>query len=264
MYIEACEATHVRGEQSAEVLDLRMSCLAENLDDARALAQVLSGADADATAHAVAAVQSLAPIARCADLAALRSAVPLPRDAPTLQKVRALRASLKEAQALRDLASFPAALKRATALRPQVEATGYGPLRAELLELMGSTGAQILDIATTEGMLHEALFAAEAARDDATAAMVATDLIFVGALRPDRLPEATIWFRLSESILDRVGPGHDRIRGWALNNYAVAVARNSDFKSAVPYVRRASSSKSALWAMTTPTWRSVFVPSPSI
>src|SRR5258707_13249982 len=31
MYTEACEATHVRGEQSAEVLDLRMACLQERL-----------------------------------------------------------------------------------------------------------------------------------------------------------------------------------------------------------------------------------------
>jgi serine/threonine protein kinase len=33
LYVEACEATHVRGEQSAEVLDLRMQCLAEGLAD---------------------------------------------------------------------------------------------------------------------------------------------------------------------------------------------------------------------------------------
>ena len=37
MYQETCEATHVRGEQSAEVLDLRMRCLANNLDEVRAL-----------------------------------------------------------------------------------------------------------------------------------------------------------------------------------------------------------------------------------
>ena len=47
MYLETCEATHVRGDQSAEVLDLRMSCLAENLDDVRALTNVLSAANAD-------------------------------------------------------------------------------------------------------------------------------------------------------------------------------------------------------------------------
>ena len=250
MYIETCEATHVRGEQSAEVLDLRMSCLAENLDDARALTNVLSTADADATSHAVAAVQSLAPNARCADLGALRSAVPLPRDAPTLQKVRELRVSLKEAQALRDLSSFPAALKRATALRAQVEAAGYGPLRAELLELIGC----MQDGAKSEATLHEALFTAEAARDDATAAKVAADLVAVGAYRPDGLREAEVWFHLSESILDRLGGEHERIRGWGLNNLALAVERHGDFKRAEQLLRQAVAAKRAR-TRTTPSRR---------
>src|SRR5262249_17292967 len=43
-YTDACEATQVRGEQSAEVLDLRMACLDDDLSAMSALARVLSGA----------------------------------------------------------------------------------------------------------------------------------------------------------------------------------------------------------------------------
>src|SRR6185369_447015 len=46
MYTEACEATHARGEQSAEVLDLRMSCLQDRLGEVRAVSQVFQNADA--------------------------------------------------------------------------------------------------------------------------------------------------------------------------------------------------------------------------
>ena len=46
-YRDACEATHVRGEQSAETLDLRMTCLDERLTGMRALVEVLSTADRD-------------------------------------------------------------------------------------------------------------------------------------------------------------------------------------------------------------------------
>ena len=186
MYVDTCEATHVRGEQSAEVLNLRMSCLAENLDDTRALTNVLSAADPDAVAHAVTAMQGLAPIERCANLSVLRSAVPLPRDAPTLQKVRELRASLKEAQVLRDLANGPAAFKRASALQSRVDATGHGPLRAELLELIGETSIEARGLKWSEATLKDALFIAEAARDDATAARIAADLVFIGVLEPRR------------------------------------------------------------------------------
>ncbi|HEY8924091.1 MAG TPA: serine/threonine-protein kinase, partial [Polyangia bacterium] len=45
MYRDACEATHVRGEQSAEVLDARMTCLDERREALKALTDLLSIAD---------------------------------------------------------------------------------------------------------------------------------------------------------------------------------------------------------------------------
>ena len=50
---EACEATHVSGEQSAEVLDLRMACLDERLASVRALADTFASADARTVDRAV-------------------------------------------------------------------------------------------------------------------------------------------------------------------------------------------------------------------
>ena len=45
MYRETCEATQIRGEQSAEVLDLRMGCLNERLSSVRALTDVFATAN---------------------------------------------------------------------------------------------------------------------------------------------------------------------------------------------------------------------------
>jgi tetratricopeptide (TPR) repeat protein len=146
---------------------------------------------------------------------------------------------LKEAQALRDLANAPAAFKRAGALQPEVDATGYGPLRAELLELIGSTDTESRRREKAEATLHEALFIAEAARDDATAARIATDLVCIGVLEPKRRREAETWFRLSESILDRLGSAQDRTRGWAFNNFALVRAHDGDVTGAIRLLRRA-------------------------
>ena len=44
LYVEACEATHVRGEQSTEVLDLRIECLMEGLRDLTALCRLFRAA----------------------------------------------------------------------------------------------------------------------------------------------------------------------------------------------------------------------------
>jgi eukaryotic-like serine/threonine-protein kinase len=244
MYVHTCEATHVRGEQSGEVLDLRMSCLADNLDQVRALTNVLGSVDGDTTGRAVAAAHDLTPVARCADVALLRSAVALPREQRTLEAVRELRGTLREAQVLRDLGNFREAHTRAVALRPRVEATAYLPLLAELLELMGCT-ARLDDRASTDSALRtlqQALFTAEAARDDATAARAAADLVYV--VGEHHAPhEAEMWMHLSESIVDRLGPGHDRIRSWALHNFAIVLHNNGELDRAERLGKQAVSLK---------------------
>ena len=233
MYVETCEATHVRGEQSGEVLDLRMSCLADNLDQVRALTNVLGSADGATIGRAVAAAHDLTPVARCADVVLLRSAVALPRDQRTLEAVRELRGPLREAQVFRDLGNFREAQARAAALRPRVEATAYSPLLAELLELIGCT-ARLDDRARTENAistLQQALFTAEAARDDATAARAAADLVYVvGQYYSPH--DAEMWMHLSESIVDRLGPGHDRIRSWALHNFSIVLHNSGELDRA--------------------------------
>ena len=235
MYIDTCEATHVRGEQSAEALDLRMSCLSSNLDQLRALTTVLAGADGRAISQAIAAASDLPQNTLCADIAFLRSAVPMPRDQLTLEAVRNVRSLLREAEALRDIANFRDAHTHAVALLPRAEAIAYGPLVAEVLELIGGTGTPNDNAEVT---LHRALFVAEAARDDATAARAAVDLIYeVGVLR-GRLREAETWLGLSESILNRLGPGHERIRSWALNNFASALQMSGDLERAESFARQ--------------------------
>ena len=52
-YVQACEATRVRGEQTPEELDLRMRCLDERLDETRALTDVLATASATTITNAV-------------------------------------------------------------------------------------------------------------------------------------------------------------------------------------------------------------------
>src|SRR5262249_8350243 len=99
-YGEACEATVVRGEQSAEGLDLRMACLNDDLDSVAALTRVLANADARVVGHAVAAASHLDDLGRCGDLRRLRSAPPLPTDPIIRRNVAEQFERLTEAKAL--------------------------------------------------------------------------------------------------------------------------------------------------------------------
>lgn len=69
-YGAACEA-HKRGVQSSDLLDRRMSCLADRLADLGAVADVLVAADDAVAERAVETAAALPPIARCSDNDAL-------------------------------------------------------------------------------------------------------------------------------------------------------------------------------------------------
>jgi tetratricopeptide (TPR) repeat protein len=237
MYIQSCEATHVRGEQSAEVNDLRMSCLNESLDEVRALTDVLVTADSAAVAKASTVARNLAPVSRCSDLDLLRSVVPLPRDSATLQAVQKLRAALRTVRAQGDLGNYWAASTAAKTLRPEVERLGYRPLLAEVLTLIGM-GLVDTEPQRAEQILEEALLAAERVGDRETAAQAASALTFVVGYQLGRVSEGKRWARIGEAIVDGLKGNHSRLRGWIANDLGtVLVAEGSCDKARASFQR---------------------------
>jgi len=247
MYVQACEATHVRGEQSAEVLDLRMSCLNDNLDQVRALTDTLASAHTPALSHAVSASKDLTPVARCGEVSLLRSAIPLPREDRTLHEVQRLRRALAEVEMLWDVGDVVGVLKRTNALRPEVEATGYKPLLGELLYYIGLAESDIDENAATgDATLRRAMLVAEAARDDRTAAKICTSLVFVSGYRLGRIDDAKFWAEFARAILDRSGVDDPRLRSWIDTNWGGALARAGDFEAARFFVARSAEQKERL------------------
>src|SRR6266700_7301948 len=100
LYVESCEATHVRNEQSTEVLDLRMACLQEGLEDLRALCGMFRQATPEVVDNAVSAANGLRGLDRCENIELLRAVVRPPEDAATHAAVNRLRAELAEVRAL--------------------------------------------------------------------------------------------------------------------------------------------------------------------
>jgi eukaryotic-like serine/threonine-protein kinase len=245
MYVDVCEATHVRGEQSGEVLDLRMACLNEQLDQLRAVTNILSVGDALTVANATMAVQNLAPLNQCDDLATLRPAVPPPRDPRIARTVRELRATIKDVKALDEVGNFRGALEKARSIRAQVEATQYRPLLGELLSATGAIEAEI-EPASAEAVLEEAVVAATASRDDVTAAVAASTLAHAIGSRLARPKDGHRWTRLAHASLDRTGVAHQRIRSWILHNEGVVYSSEGQFESAQQLVEQGMALKEEL------------------
>ena len=231
MYVQTCEATNVRGEQSGEVLDLRMGCLSEALDGARALTEVLSRADQQTMlTQTVTAAQDLPALGRCADVAALRSAIPLPRDEKTAEAVRGLQRSLRDANVLEEVGNNRAAADAIRALLPRIEATGYKPLVAEALFLRGALQLDISPSAA-EIDLEKAFFQAEASRDDVTAAKAVSALVFLTGNWGGRRQDSDRWAAIGFAILDRLAVPQPRIRAWILHNQGAGAGEAHDFES---------------------------------
>jgi hypothetical protein len=77
-WTDACEATEVRHEQSATLLDLRRTCLVRARIQLRALTDLLVDGDAGALRNAMIAAAALPPLDPCSDVDALRAIVSPP------------------------------------------------------------------------------------------------------------------------------------------------------------------------------------------
>ena len=203
-YTQACEATHVHGEQSAALLDARMHCLERRARDFEALTALLSQKDVRADA-AVEAAWGLQTLEACAAPNAQAALHGLPTQGPVRARVEAIAQRLSETQALAAMGRHAPALERALQAREEADRLGHAPTRAEVhLEV----GAQYLSLHQTEPAerhLLEAAWAAEAGRYDRVAARARIFLMF---LYGDKLMRPAVdapFTREAQAAVERLG-----------------------------------------------------------
>jgi eukaryotic-like serine/threonine-protein kinase len=205
MYTDACKATSVRGEQSAEVLDLRMDCLRERLGNVNALSDVFVRADAKVVENAVSAAAALPSLDRCADVTLLRAVVRPPEDSKTRQRVAYLRGELAKLVALRDSGQCALAIPKANPLIADARAVGYQPLLADTLLAAALIGDICGDAAEMLQHLKDAHAAASASRYDQVAAEASALLPAMAINRSNQVVVAREWLEVARGDLARLG-----------------------------------------------------------
>jgi serine/threonine protein kinase/tetratricopeptide (TPR) repeat protein len=232
MYRDACEATNLRGSQSAEILDLRMSCLNDRFDELRALSDVLVAPGNDVLENATEAAMGLAPLDRCANPRLLRGIGPAPAAPAQVAAIQVVRADLAAAAATEDAGKPAAAIAALFNVVANARETGYRPLLAESQFRLGMVFVAGSDGPTAEPYLTDAVWNALAGRHDELLIEAASALISVrGSLAGD-LAGAELWRRFAEAALDRID-GSDRLRGRAMENWAAALAGARRFDEAL-------------------------------
>jgi tRNA A-37 threonylcarbamoyl transferase component Bud32/tetratricopeptide (TPR) repeat protein len=214
MYQETCAATHERGEQSVEVLDLRMACLTERLGRIKALTDVFADANATVVDNAVQAAGALPALDRCADVALLKAVVPPPDNPATRARVDQLRHELARVMALHDSGQCAAASKSKEKLIVDADQLGYLPLQAVILASLSRTeclsSEQKLQICKRAALIGLASHEDEAAIEGTICVALSR-----AEFTPD-LASARDWLDLATAMKERVRGSYPVLESWRL------------------------------------------------
>jgi tetratricopeptide (TPR) repeat protein len=237
-YEDTCRATHVRAEQSASVLDLRIACLDQRLAAFRSLTDLLIDADRQAVSAGVDAVNALPRLDRCADVPLLLAQVEPPHDTATGRRVDDLRRRAARAKALHDTGHNAQADAEGRQLIVEARQVGYAPLLAELLEMVGAFHVDATFTADSVSTLEEAVWTGIRSKRDDVAAEAAALLGGLIGYHLHREVDGERWATFADALLDRLGDGHEVVRAWILQSRATMIYEH-DCAAALRLTRQA-------------------------
>ncbi len=215
-HTDACEATRVRGEQSEQVLDLRMRCLEQGRRTLGATVDRLRAADDAAVRDGVQLVSALPSVARCDRLDLLDVAFAPPDDPGAKEEIEEFWAQVPVLEAAMHRDGREQTLPAVVALQADADVRGYLPQRvfarmqhARILEMLGDEEQAL-------GVTLDAYRLATKTGHIEYMAHAAGRLAILLGQKLGRHAEASAWAVNAEALAERVdpeGPEHARVLG---------------------------------------------------
>ncbi len=206
MRVAACQATRVDNTQSDSLMDLRMACLDERLEELGALVAVFSaGVSAEEVDRAMRAVAGLTDLQVCADRDRLQAQVPMPGDPAAARRVERARLRLAEGVALMRAGRLKPSVQVLAGVLSEARRMGYTPLEAKALCWLGSAHNELGDAKKSEGLLYDCALKAAEARDDETAAVAWSRLVAIVGHTLGKPDEGLKMAKMGEAALARAG-----------------------------------------------------------
>ena len=232
--VEACRDTHERGDQSAELLDKRITCLERRRRSFAALTERLTGSlNEKLVNESTRAVLALPAVADCADREALSSHQPLPLDPTARKEIDRLRAEADRLGADRLLPlDHKPLLERARALAEAAELIEYPPVAAEVYQQLAELENVTGDIDAAEEHYYRALWEAVAGHSDRLAAQMWTDLYYLIGDKRERFDESERIRGHVAAALARIGDPPELVAEF-LNTQGSVLIRAAKYEEAV-------------------------------
>jgi tetratricopeptide (TPR) repeat protein/predicted Ser/Thr protein kinase len=209
---DACEGHSVRRDQSAELMDQRMACLAERRHALAAAAALLGEADAQVVEHAAELTLTLPTVAACNDPAYVKQQLRPPADPNAARLVEAARTLLTEASTRERVGKYAQGLELARQAAATGKTVDYPPLAAETDLRLGVLLELDSQYAEARVALEQAYYTALAAGHHAVAIDAAVALVLVMGRRLSRPEVMQTWARHAEAYIRRAGTELQRAR----------------------------------------------------
>ncbi len=197
---DICEATHVVGDQSEELLDRKMECLSDRLEETRAMVQLLERADAKTAARAASAVSGLAPPSLCTKADRLAKGPP-PSDP---LRLRELRKRLAATVATLRSGKPKETVELSGPLVEDARQLGHAPFLAEAVFLQGEALALSANPAGAEPHYREAVRLADVSGMDALRARALVELSLLVGYHLGKSAEGLELARFAQAATERV------------------------------------------------------------
>jgi eukaryotic-like serine/threonine-protein kinase len=235
---EACEATHVRAEQSEQALGLRSACLNRKLDGFGALVDVFSTIDATLLDHVGGATPG--SLDECADVGALLgAAAKLPENPQRRAWIAGVESGYDITLALLSAGRWQAAVERAQSALGLALKADYGRAIALATSALGRAKRMAArnpeDRLQAETVLRESVRLAAEAGDDALLAQCASHLFMVVA-QEGRIQEAEAMLPSAEALAIRAGNRSEQRIEISYGRARISIARRR-FEKAIEMLR---------------------------
>jgi len=227
----ACAATKIYGEQSEDLLDLRMACLERQRTELGALVELFTRADARVVEEAVRATATLGAPADCGNAEELLARVRPPSDSPTRERIEWIEEQLARGKAL---ARAGKARDAIGVLEPAVAAArevGWRPLEAETIGALADAVGDDGQITRDRELALEAFGAALAGNASRSAADIATDIAYIDGYELHRSDDAHHWAMIARSLVETLG-GDLRLEAAIDNAEAITYLGEGEYERA--------------------------------
>lgn len=238
-YLDACEATHIRGDQSVALLDRRMACLQLRRRELSSLVDLMSSQE-----HArqekrdlgrwMKAAQDLSSLAECSDTAALMSPQHPPADPETRQQVEDLRGRIAENNALMNAGNWAEALAEAKTLVTEAEQLAHLPTLAEALLRLGLAQEKLSKGEEAGATFERAISVAQAGRHDRVGAEAFTRLVRINAHLLRNFDQSDFYARLAKGNIQRLDRPED-LQADLADHIGVLESRRGDLERALQF-----------------------------